>query len=92
MNILVIFMLIVSLLLCRNLNNNVHEMMTGFTGTTGSTGTTGTTGSTGTTSKTQKFPTIDTKEPPSIPSNYHSGSTIGSAISGYRGILQVSGF
>ena len=86
MNILVIFMLIVSLLLCRNLNNNVHEMMTGFTGTTGSTGTTGTT------SKTQKFPTIDTKEPPSIPSNYHSGSTIGSAISGYRGILQVSGF
>ena len=86
MNILVIFMLIVSLLLCRNLNNNVHEMMTGFTGTTGSTGTTGTT------SKTQKFPTIDTKEPPSIPSNYHSGSTMGSAISGYRGILQVSGF
>ena len=86
MNILVIFMLIVSLLLCRNLNNNVHEMMTGFTGTTGSTGTTGTT------SKTQKFPTIDTKEPPSIPSNYNSGSTIGSAISGYRGILQVSGF
>ena len=79
-------MLIVSLLLCRNLNNNVHEMMTGFTGTTGSTGTTGTT------SKTQKFPTIDTKELPSIPSNYHSGSTIGSAISGYRGIFQVSGF
>ena len=83
MNILVIFMLIVSLLLCRNLNNNVHEMMTGFTGSTGTTGTT---------SKTQKFPTIDTKDPPSIPSNYHSGSTIGSAISGYRGILQVSGF
>ena len=85
MNILVIFMLIVSLLLCRNLNNNVHEMMTGFTGTTGSTGSTGFI-------QPQKFPTIDTKEPPSIPSNYHSGSTIGSAISGYRGIFQVSGF